>query len=150
MSISYTHFPNIHPMKTEMFQKFCISYYLHIMKTNRRFSDNMVNYCWILFFVVIVSAIPLRLLSATLHFFQYLIKRESYYIGLVFFPVWEIIKNFVLKEKLGSTGGSLDCCMSSVFSHSFCFSMLNYSMYFIQSASKIQPDFVPLHLIRWW
>lgn len=144
MSVSYTQVPNIHLMRREMLQKICINYYLHIKNTNRRFSDNMVHYHWTISFVIIVSAIHLYLLAAILHFFQYLIKRQSH-IG---FSLWEI-NNFVLNENLGSTGGSLGYCMNSDFSLSFYFSMLNYTMYFLQLASKILPDFLSLYLL-WW
>lgn len=150
VSVSYTQTPNIHPMRREMLQKFCINYYLPIKNTNRRFSDNMVHYYWIIFFVIIVSAIPFYLLAAILYFFQNLIKRQSHigWIWLWVFLPWEII-NFVLNENLGSTGGSLGYCMNSDFSLSLYFNMLNYTMYFLQLASKIQPDFVSLHFL-WW
>lgn len=98
MSVSYTQVPNIHLMRREMLKKICINYYLHIKNTNRRFSDNTVHYHWTISFVIIVSAISLYLLAAILHFFQYLIKRQSQ-IGWIwgFFHCGKLLTLFLMR-----------------------------------------------------
>lgn len=67
--------------------------------------------------MAIVSAISL-FASCSTAFLPILDGKESYRLLFLLFAClfsWEII-NFVINENLGSTGGSLDYCMSSDFS----------------------------------
>lgn len=104
----------------------------------------MSNYCWILYFVVIVSAIAISLLAAILNFLQYLNQKRVFYS----FSHGKLLTWFLMRI-WALLGAPLPTAWIVIFHFQCASCMFNYFMYFIQLASKIKPDFVSLHLL-WW
>lgn len=96
---------------------------------------------WILHFVIIIFAIAGSFLAAVIHFLDQ--KRVFYNFSHGKLFNWFLIRTRALLVVLLLTVRTL------IFHFQNALDILNYFMFFIQSASKDKPDFVLLHLL-WW
>lgn len=96
---------------------------------------------WILRFVIIIFAIAGSFLAAVIHFLDQ--KRVFYNFSHRKLFNWFLIRTRALLVVLLPTVRTL------IFHLQYASDMLNYFMFFIQSASKHKPDFGLLHLL-WW